>query len=63
MIGDDRGNVRISPEQAVRLMVLSEMIKAGDIDFRAHESEDEEAARDLVADIAQEIALQVHYGD
>lgn len=63
MIGDERGNVRISPEQAIRLMALADMVKAGDIDFRAHESEDEESARDLIADIAQEIALQVHHGD
>jgi len=35
------------------------MICAGDVDFRGYGREDEENARKLIADVAQEIALQV----
>lgn len=62
-IGDDTGNVRISPDQAIKLMALAQMIKDGDIDFRGHEIQNEAAARAAIADIAQEIALQVHNAD
>lgn len=53
----------ISPSQGVQFLGLALMLKEGDLSFRGHEQEDEESAANLIADIAQEIALQVGTGD
>ena len=57
--GGENGKVEISPSQAVRLMALSEMLRDEDLAIRGDEDEDIEAAYTLLADVAQEIALQV----
>jgi hypothetical protein len=48
---------RISPSQGVQLLALADMLKRGDLSLRG-EPDDEQAAASLVADVAQEIALQ-----
>lgn len=63
MIGDDRENVRLSPDQAIKLMSVAQLLAAGDIDIRGYEIEEVEAAKAAITDAAQEIALQVHRGD
>jgi hypothetical protein len=49
----------ISPSQAVQLMSLAQLLREGDLVIRGDEDEDVEAAYALIADVAQEIALQV----
>jgi hypothetical protein len=49
----------ISPSQGFQIMALAEMLKNGDVSFRGDEQEDEQSAAALIADVAQEIALQV----
>lgn len=49
----------LSPDQAARLMALSEMLRDGVLSFRGDEQDDECAAKSLIIDIGQEIALQV----
>ena len=61
MIGDERGDVRISPDQAIKLMAIAEMLQEGGIDIRGYEEVDVNNARLAIADVAQEIALQVHH--
>jgi hypothetical protein len=53
------GAVEISPSQAVQLMSLAQLLREGDLAIRGDEDEDVEAAYALIADVAQEIALQV----
>lgn len=50
---------RLSPSQGVQLLALEAMLKEGDVVFRAHDPEASLSARALIADVAQEIALQV----
>ena len=56
---EDLPSFALSPSQGVQLLSLAAMICAGDVDFRGYGREDEENARKLIADVAQEIALQV----
>jgi len=49
----------LSPSQAHQLMALAVLIREGDLAFRGYEQEDEENATSLIADVAQELALQV----
>ena len=56
---EDMPSFTLSPSQGVQLLSLAEMISAGDVDFRGYDLEDEKNARKLIADVAQEIALQV----
>jgi hypothetical protein len=51
--------VQIMRDQAVKLMSLAMMIREGEIDFRGHEEADCVAARELLADVAEECALQM----
>lgn len=63
MIGDERGDVRISPDQGLRLMALGELVRSGEVIVRSGYDADEdheESAKALLIDVAQEIALQVH---
>jgi len=53
------GAVEISPSQAMQLMSLQQLLHEGDLVIRGDEDEDVEAAYALIADVAQEIALQV----
>ena len=53
------GAVEISPSQAIHLMSLAQLLDEGDLVIRGDEDEDVEAAYALIADVAQEIALQV----
>lgn len=53
----------ISPDQAARLLALSEMLRHGDICFRGDEEEDEQTAYNLLIDVGQELALQVGVGN
>lgn len=62
MIGDERGNVCISPSQAINLLSLCDLVRAGDLAIFGDAAADVDAAKSLLADIAQEIALQVHDG-
>lgn len=52
-------DVVLSPSQGVRLMALCAMLNDGDLSFRGHEAEDEDAAAGVLRDIGQEIALQL----
>lgn len=52
----------LSPSQGIALMSLSEMLKAGDLAIHGDDDEAIEAANELLADVAQEIALQVGEG-
>jgi hypothetical protein len=49
----------LSPSQGVALMCLSEMLKEGDLAIRGDDDEAVDSAVELLADVAQEIALQV----
>ena len=51
--------VELSPSQGVQLMSLAQLLREGDLAIRGEEDEDVEAAYALIADVAQEIALQV----
>jgi hypothetical protein len=53
----------LSPSQGVRLMALAEMLRAGDLQFRGDEPDEAESAADVIADVAQEIALQTAAGN
>jgi len=51
--------VELSPSQAVQLMSLAQLLRDGDLAIRGDEDEDVTAAYALIADVAEEIALQV----
>lgn len=53
------GAVEISPSQAVQLMALAQLLQEGYLTIHGYEDEDIGAAYALIADVAQEIALQV----
>jgi hypothetical protein len=54
-----RSAVEISPSQAIQFMALAQLLRQGDLAIRGEEDEEVEAAYALIADVAQEIALQV----
>lgn len=59
-MGNDVGEVVISPSQAIKLLSLFDLLKNGDLEIRGDEKEDVDAAIEALGDVAQEIALQVH---
>ena len=60
MIGNQNGVVEISPDQALRIMAIAEMLRDGDLELRGEDVGDVETARAALIDVSQEIALQVH---
>lgn len=57
--GDCPEQFILSPDQGLKLLCLASLLKDGDISFRGHEQDDCDNATDIIADIGQEIALQV----
>lgn len=60
MIGDSVGRVTISPSQAIHLMALADVMRSGDLEIQGDDPDEVKAARDVILDVAQEVALQVH---
>jgi hypothetical protein len=59
-VSDTEGkDFQVSPTQAIQLISLSVMLNEGDIFFRAHDADHSIAARRLITDVAQELALQI----
>jgi hypothetical protein len=64
-IGDEKGDVRLSPMQGAQLMALAELVRSGEVIIRSGydaDEEHEETVKALLLDVSQEIALQVHNG-
>jgi hypothetical protein len=58
-VRQDVESYSLSPSQGIQLLALADLLKRGEIAFRADEERDEQHAAALIADVAQEIALQV----
>jgi hypothetical protein len=52
-------DILLNRTQAIQLMALCAMLRDGDLSFRGHGPEDEEAASDVLCDIGEEVALQL----